>query len=820
MLTPTALSQLLELLHRALKAQAHYAMDHPQAAQTSQAAYAHLTKVLGLHSPLVLTLRAGRLCFQGKAVEGAPSASLALAKELESHNIGGVAFHAGFDEDELQVLFFTLQLRPQRLAEMGGPDALLPEGSNLRFLPREIQVDEAFQTDPEPQPEPELEPEPIPLEPEATAPEPPIPSPLPDPVPAEPPVTSEHSQLEPGDLTILFAPPAPVVETVQPPQPPAPADLALDLRTVFGAVLHMAEGSSPSSTRSAWSRDQREVLEENGFQLPDFTALMGVGAQLGLGRMDPIALREAVRRALSGIDPMNQGTILLGLPAFPSDEQALRRALDYLAPELLAQALAEVHVRRHPSLFALALLAAAFLQCVKDRELSLEAIRGRLQFEGWTLEDLDELKEAILWECHGTDTKLHLSLTERSLFELDPQQVMILSRQLLRARKPEGIRDLLEQLAGGFSSPSLERRRQASEILADLAEGLDEPGLALETEERILELLHQALVGENDAQAALWCAQGVEAMLGHWLRETRFEGVYREMLSLGEMALPHAQHPAWKVQGVRDLLTRLASPLHLAFLTPLLHQRDGQVSIPQLQALLVLLGRAAADYLVVCLGLEEDATRRGHLASAIRALGRNAATPLREALANGTPGHAREAALILGEIGHREAWPDLVRSLVHPEAQVRRAAASALAQMGPAGEASEALGQALLTMDPATQLDLLTLLGELKHPAAIPALGELLRNPKGQGDETLRVRLRAVEVIGLIASPDGIEPLRELFRKKGLLGGRESTAIRLAAARSLASINTRDSREAIALALDAEPHEEVRAVLRQYLVQQ
>jgi hypothetical protein len=42
--------------------------------------------------------------------------------------------------------------------------------------------------------------------------------------------------------------------------------------------------------------------------------------------------------------------------------------------------------------------------------------------------------------------------------------------------------------------------------------------------------------------------------------------------------------------------------------------------------------------------------------------------------------------------------------------------------------------------------------------------------------------------------------------------------MRLAAAKSLSAINTREAREAIALAMDGEPHEDVRAVLRQYLV--
>ena len=42
--------------------------------------------------------------------------------------------------------------------------------------------------------------------------------------------------------------------------------------------------------------------------------------------------------------------------------------------------------------------------------------------------------------------------------------------------------------------------------------------------------------------------------------------------------------------------------------------------------------------------------------------------------------------------------------------------------------------------------------------------------------------------------------------------------MRLAAAKSLAAINTREARETMALAMDQESQEDVRSVLRQYLV--
>ena len=804
MLIHKSLTPLAELLHRALKAQMHYAQDHPHAVQTVEAAHELLNELLQKRSPIILTTSQGRLWYQGKAVEGAPNATRALSKEMDLRGIGGIAFYDGLDQDELQLLFFALQLRPQRLQEMGGARSLLPEGANLRIL--EAEPAESI---PIPSPAADMD-----LDVET------LDSPL-DPI-TDPFITLETTSERPSAPAIPEAPRPEAPELPQappsPPQPPSPAALAVDLRTLFSAIVQMTGVSPQPSASSPWSSEQRETIAESGFLVPDFSSVAGTGEQLSLGRMDPITLRNTLRSALAALDPMIQGAVLLGLPTFPAGEQALRRALDYLGPELLAQSVAEVHLKKKPSRFELALLVAGLLQCVKDRELSLEAIRGRLQFEGWDIQDLDALKDAILWECHGTDTKLQMSLMDRGVFELDAHQVMILNRQLLHGKRVDGLKDLLNQLETGFISPQVSRRRHAAEIVADLAECLQDAGLPGELESRLLNSLHGHIDVENDQQALLWSCQAMEALLSHWIRRQQFEAIYKEMLALAEFALAKVDTPSWKAQAVRDLLTRLASPANMATLAEMLHRRDSLVPVHQLHSLLSLMGRPAAEYLVACLETEEDKTRRQHILGGLRAIGRNAVPPLREALASPQWFMVRNAVTLLGEIDHKAAFEDVALALGHRDPRVRRAAIHACIQLGDPEEASAAIADLLPRTETGTQLDCLAALGEVKSPASIRAIADLLQNMKSATEDAARVRLRAVEVLGLIASPGAIDPLLELFKKKGFLGGRESAAMRLAAAKSLAAINTREAREAIALAMDQEPQEDVRAVLRQYLV--
>lgn len=747
---------LAELLHKALKAQTHYAQDHPQAHHALEEAYSSLRAMLQERSPLVLKIGDGRIYFQGGALEGSPQLVQSLAREMESRGIGGLVFHLGIDSDELQLLFFALQLKPQRLAEMGGARSLLPDDGHLRVLDPENAAPAAAAAPAEPEPLPHLE------------------GPLP------------------------------------------PVVLADELRRRFSALIQKTAAAPKRTFHMPWTSEHREVMKKHGLKVPDFAGMEGIGAELQLNKLDPVTLREVLRTALSLTSPLEQGAVLLGIATFPKEEHALRRALDYLGPELLAQVTAFVHVTSVPSRFELALLVASLLHCVKDRELSLESIRGRLQFEGWGLHEVDQLREAILWECQGTDTKMQQGLADRGIFELDPQQVMILIRQIVRGKRYESLADLLRQLETGIVSPQPERRGQAAEILADLSECLEEPGIPADHERRLHKMLHEHLATESEASAVRWSCQAIEALLGHWIRASHFEPAYRELVALHELSINQKAAPA-KAQALQDLIARMGSPLNMATIVPLLHAPEVQLSLTQLHALLSLLGRPAASYLAACLELSEEEQRRAQLASALRAIGRAAVPAVRDLLASERPEVVTQALLLLADIGQPGALEEVALTLGYPDLKVKRTAVGTLARLG-GPEAAKALAGFFPSAEPALQMDCLEAFVLLKQPSVATALGAFLQGSRSSDLDAAKVRLRAVETLGLLGSSDAIPALAEMFKKKGFLGGKESTGMRLAAASALARINSREAREAMALILDGEKDEEVRVVLRQFLV--
>jgi HEAT repeat protein len=800
-------------------------------------------ELLEARGPFRLLVAGSGFTCDGHPVEGAPNAAQALARDMEARAMGGLEFRPGLQLEELNLFLFTLQLRPQRLAEMGGPASLLPEDGLLRPLPFPV---------PEPKPAVSAKPifpaeEAVELEwehmfmapvaeeprlitmPEALT---VIPEPLPPPSRPVPPVAPEPPSPAPAYELWVPEPPPAIPEAPQPPPepqgPPTPAALAEELRPLFLEALSRTAPVELAGLHSPWDADHRDALKRFGFNVPDFAAMEGFGARMGLDAMPSSSLRDALRKALSGLEAYDQGNLLLGLPAFPVGEHALKRALDFLAPELLAQAVAHAHVRHQPSRFDLALLTVALMQCVHDRELSLEAIRGRLQFEGWGIQEVEDLKEAVQWECQGTDTKLNQSLERHGIHEQDPHLVMTLGRQLIRGRRMDDLRSLLSQLEEELASPTEARRRHGAEILGDLAVSLQESGLSQDLERRILQAAHERLAADNDEPVAQWCAQAVEAMLGRWIFLRQFQGVHTEMISLGALAYgdapdlgaPETPVPLqpWKAQLVRDLLARVASPANIAQLLPTLHRTEAACSVPELHAILALMGTPAASCLAGWLEFEEDPARRDHLTDALQALGKRGVPVLKECLASPHAFMVEQALRLLAKAGDQSVLPDVLLAIAHWDAGVRKAAVAAVAGLGGPSAAAKTLADALATSNPSTQLEYLILLGDLKETVAIPAVIKLLQGDPAPGDDGQRLRLRAVETLGLIPSPESVRPLLEVFQKKGLFKGRESLGMRLCAARALAAINTREARESMTLALESEPQEEVRAVLKQFLV--
>jgi HEAT repeat protein len=587
-------------------------------------AWQELSELLDQQSPRILSAAYGQLLYQDAPLQGTPNASRHLAMELERRSIRSLAFIDGMDRDELQTLLFALQLRPERLQEMGGTASFLPEDACIRIIGVEETLPSSF---------------------------------------ASPTPSSRYPQ-----------------QIAQRPNPPNGAELAENFRHVFRNALRTTRTPAIEIQGINWSNAEKDALRQTGLMVPDFSPFAGMEQTLSLSSLDPITIREAMGQSLAGLSAQDLGAILLGLLGFPQEEQGTYRALEHLAPEILAQAIWDVEQRTNPGPQSVAALGAALVRSLKDRELAMDILRERLLSGGWNADSVETLHNAILWHLQVGDGKTEMDTSD--FFDLPPYQATAIIRHLLREKRWAELGPFLDLFRDALLDEHESRRSQAASILAALVTQVEKQILPEDLEQRLWTLIRCHLDTEDDETTCLWTCHALESVFSHWIQVERFEDAYREMAALQRIASTLASTAPWKAQAIHDALARVASLPNLTMLEQMLHYFKHQASaIAQIHALLGILGRQAAAYLVVRLELEDDRSHRVHLLAALRSIGRPATQALRNALGSPLWYLVRNAALLLGEIGDDSAVRDLVLTLEHRDLRVRKAAEKALSRL-------------------------------------------------------------------------------------------------------------------------------------------
>jgi HEAT repeat protein len=156
---------------------------------------------------------------------------------------------------------------------------------------------------------------------------------------------------------------------------------------------------------------------------------------------------------------------------------------------------------------------------------------------------------------------------------------------------------------------------------------------------------------------------------------------------------------------------------------------------------------------------------------------------------------ASAAAKLAGEMQITEAGPGLSRLLVHTEPAVRLAAIDAVIALKASVVASQ-LEKTLGDAEREVRIAAARALGELRYSPAAPTLSAIIRGKRIKvADITEKVAM--FEAYGMTAEGEGVGLLDALLNKKGILGKKEATEIRAAAALGLGRISTAEARAAL-----------------------
>ncbi len=250
------------------------------------------------------------------------------------------------------------------------------------------------------------------------------------------------------------------------------------------------------------------------------------------------------------------------------------------------------------------------------------------------------------------------------------------------------------------------------------------------------------------------------------------------------------------VEESNKALESLGSEHHFQFLIETLCQKDlKRFNRAALENIFAYYKNRVLHLLMQRLTVEEDGQCRRYLTDVLRHQTPAAIPEMAPYLNDKRWYVVRNAALVLGEIRHPGALPPLVKLLGHRDLRVRRESLRAVTKIG--GKQAEKILVRVVEMgDPELEKQALLSLGALKDPETVPFLLKLALRPDPLGKETEQ-KVEAIRALGKIGSTDATEGLLSLLNQVKFWGRGRYDTVRAAAASALGDIG--DSRAVSAL---------------------
>ncbi|HZP48222.1 MAG TPA: HEAT repeat domain-containing protein [Vicinamibacterales bacterium] len=216
-----------------------------------------------------------------------------------------------------------------------------------------------------------------------------------------------------------------------------------------------------------------------------------------------------------------------------------------------------------------------------------------------------------------------------------------------------------------------------------------------------------------------------------------------------------------------------------------------EAQFERVKTMCVSLGEVLVRPLAETLSVEERPRTRERLTSILLAFGAAGRRTVERLKGSPNPAVRRTAILLMRQFGGSEALPDLTELVDDNEPQVQREAVRAILNIA-TDDAYRILEEALAGGTERTREAIMQTLTVQRDDRATPLFAYIIRHVDHRGP--LRsVYVRAIESLGALRDPDGIEPLKEALHKGEWWAPRRTAMLRGAAAAALARIGTPDA---------------------------
>ena len=801
--------RLAQTMSVALKALQMYTESHPRTQEAAAIAHATLGLWFSAHPKLQFVVTGTKVFVDGELQETRSPHVVGLAKLVAERGISGFTFEPGVSPAEYLVFLAALGTRPQVLEEQGGFEAVLRTAGVLHIKVAQTRYQEIREG-----------------EQGGSG----------DQAPALNPAAPAQGAMSAGDL-VKFLREALMLSITQ-----GTSTAGTEAGQAPGAGSGSGSGGGRGSEVGEGADRGRgkgggQGAEEGrgldnaakggqdtgdeqgpgplpGFGPADLSGLGPVGRELGLGEGMPSPPRMGVlRQILLDLPPAIQLSLLSSLATLPDHPAGLSLGIRALAGEVLAAATSQA-LSEGISWAQLQGPIKEVLRHFTERGSLVRALSARLRTSGQDSSQAELLLRLLEWEEMSLEAKLVKVLEEGFFFELTLEERLALLRELLDLRRFDEFQRIQDVLVETLQSEQPGLRLKATQTLAGVVHWVRDPGLPPGAEAGLLEALRAHFAWEPEPLALRGTTQALESLLTALVHRGELRAIISEVQELNSLCAFLNEDQPWRKEALGQLCAALIRPELMDAAIDQTFAHDRKRVVHEVHPYLVFLGAPMAQKLVDRLGAENDRTRRGRLVEAVRSLGPVALPALEEALQAPAWYLVRNALTLLPEVADANQVPAVTPLLRHPEPRVRRTAVRALWKLaGPAAE--HALLARMKDTDAETLQEILFVLGQLRSESCVGPVAELAKDKR----VVERLRIQALETLGQIGSPRSIPVFLECLRRKGFFTSGEPSAIRLASAKGLASLQTHEAREALRRVVEGEPRGAERDSLRLLLEQ-
>lgn len=748
---------LAQPLTQALKALQMYQATHPRSVEALAAAKAALDAFFEGKPRLHLAVASGKVFLDGvPQEERAPQIDF-LIRTFSERQVSGLLIESGYSADELLGTLQTLLLKPQKIEAEGGFEGLLSARGVRRIRASQVQYREISADD-----------------------------------------AAADDSLSRSGPAVGAGEASEKAGAIQ--KASGEEALLLALGDLLGKLTALP-GGLPGPGGG-------ELL----LPAPQLGELGAWAQGFGLGAEPPSAAQSAgLRSTLLALPPAAQLSLLGGLGSLPPKPEGLALAIHALVPEMLAAAVTGL-IRQGYTWAQLEGTVQRVLKPLEDRGAVASSLLIQLRALGLAAETggLEALLNRMDWDDTPLEAKVARYLEGNRLLELGPDHRLALLRDLLDRRMDESFLRALEQLLQGLDSAEAGVRRGAAETLAGVCRWAQEPRLPAEAEKLLRKRLPRPFIGEPEPLIHRFIAEALLEMVLVWLEHGELAQGTQAVEGLRARMEQEAAKAPWKAEAMAALESGIRSPRGREAGVQALFRVEKEQMAEKVEPYLLYQGGPMAARLVERLESEQDRVQRGRVMDGLRMMGSLALPPLDAALKSDKWFLLRNVLVLLSEIGDPAEFPKILPLLRHFEPRVARSAVRCAWRLGGATAESHLLG-ALKDAEPGTQLEILFALSQIKGKATPPAL--LAIGVDRNAPE--RSRVKCLETLIGLATPDQVPQLAELARRKGLFGaGAELISVRAAALRALATIASPEAGAAAKKILEAEPRGSDRDVLQ------